>query len=186
MSKNPKKKREITDAELLTFAFKDVRPLPGREIKKQNTIKQEHSREGVSKRLILKKKAAERKPKHPNIRHVKAPSLDRRTARRLKKGQIKIDARLDLHGYNQDSAHKAITDFLTQSANSGKRCVLIITGKGLRKSDGGNYKTGVLRELVPQWLNEQPLRSKVLSFDHASHSDGGEGALYVLIKKKRG
>lgn len=78
-------------------------------------------------------------------------------------------------------AHHALTRFLESSYLQGRRAVLIITGKGLRE-DG---RIGVLRGAVPRWLNEPPAHAWVRAFDHAAPRDGGEGALYVLLRRAR-
>jgi len=120
-------------------------------------------------------------PGLPELAHGESPGLDRRTAGRLKKGRMPVEGRIDLHGHSQAKAHRALNAFLLAGYESGRRCVLVITGKGLRAQSGA----GVLREAVPRWLNQVPLRDKVLSFTYATPRDGGEGALYVLLKRKR-
>jgi DNA-nicking Smr family endonuclease len=107
------------------------------------------------------------------------PGLDRRTAQRLKKGDIPVEASLDLHGLSQEEAHRALARFLARAAASGRRCVLVVTGKG------GKGGEGVLRANVPRWLNEPELRAQVLAFVHAAPKDGDTGALYVLLKRRR-
>jgi DNA-nicking Smr family endonuclease len=107
-----------------------------------------------------------------------APGLDRRSAERLRRGALAIEARLDLHGMTQDEAHQALGVFLTRAEAAGRRCVLVITGKGAR---GG----GVLREAVPRWLNEAPNRQRLLAFTWAQPKDGGAGALYLLLRRAR-
>ena len=101
-----------------------------------------------------------------------AVGVDIRTVRKLRRGQMSVDARLDLHGQTQDMAHEALSAFLARAQGSGARTVLVITGK-----------SGVLRQMVPRWLNAAPNRARVLSFVPARPADGGEGALYVLLKK---
>jgi DNA-nicking Smr family endonuclease len=91
-----------------------------------------------------------------------------------------IEARIDLHGMTQSEAHRVLTGFITGQQAAGRRCVLVITGKGR-----GKQGAGILRESVPRWLNEGPLRERVLAFDYARPQDGGEGALYVLLRRKR-
>ena len=86
-----------------------------------------------------------------------------------------------MHGMTQVEAHRALDSFVDGAYQAAKRCVLVITGKGL-KPDGA---VGVIRAAVPRWLNEQPNRSRVLAFTHATPKDGGEGALYVMLKRKR-
>jgi DNA-nicking Smr family endonuclease len=104
--------------------------------------------------------------------------VDKRTAERMRRGEMVLDGRLDLHGMTQDSAHGALTAFVHRAYDSGRRCLLVITGKG---AGGG----GVLKGQVPRWLNQAPLRPLILGFSHARPQHGGEGALYVLIKRKR-
>ena len=113
--------------------------------------------------------------------HGQAPGLDKRTQMRLRRGQVDIEARLDLHGMIQSEAHERMCRFLEASRNSGYRAVLVITGKGLRR-DG---QIGILRSAVPRWLNEPPLRDWIKAFDHAIPRDGGEGALYILLRRRK-
>lgn len=115
----------------------------------------------------------------PDLSHGTTPGLDKRSAERMKKGEMEIDGRLDLHGMTQDSAHGALVAFVTRAYDSGRRCLLVITGKGNRAG------TGVLRSNVPRWLNQSPCRERILGFSHARPQHGGEGALYVLIKRRR-
>ena len=112
---------------------------------------------------------------HPELSHGTAPDVDRRTAMRLHRGQMPIQGRLDLHGRIQDDAYRALISFIDSAHATGRRSVLIITGKG----------QGVLKNAVPRWLNQPPLRSRILSFSYAQQKDGGSGALYVLIRRKR-
>lgn len=107
--------------------------------------------------------------------------LDKRTAQRLRRGQLQIDGRIDLHGMTQAEAHANLLRFITASAKAGRRCVLVITGKGLR----GGAGTGVLRSELPRWLNEPVLRPLILSFAPAQPKDGGGGAFYVYLRKAR-
>ncbi len=104
--------------------------------------------------------------------------VDRRTWLRLKRGQVAIEARLDLHGQTQEQAHGRLGHFLASAAQRGARCVLVVTGKGLASG-------GVLRHMVPRWLNEGANRERVLAFCSAQLRDGGEGALYVLLRRHR-
>jgi len=117
----------------------------------------------------------------PELSHGAQTGLDKSNAKNLKKGKHAIEGRMDLHGMTQDQAHRALNSFMEGSYGAGKRCVLVITGKGL-KPDGS---VGVLRLAVPRWLNEEPNRSRVLAFSYATPKDGGEGALYVMLKRKR-
>jgi len=116
----------------------------------------------------------------PALGHGTIAGLDKRTAVRMKKGTLKIEGRLDLHGLTQEEAHNQLIRFVTDAHGRAKRQVLVITGKG----DAG-AGTGVLRTRVPQWLNMAPLRPLVVAFDYARPKDGGEGALYVRLRKPR-
>jgi DNA-nicking Smr family endonuclease len=103
--------------------------------------------------------------------------LDRRTWLKLRRGLHPIDARLDLHGLSQAEAHARLTGFLASAQQRGNRCVLVITGRGLRHG-------GTLRAMTPRWLDEAPNRPRVLSYAQAQLRHGGEGALYVLLRRR--
>lgn len=109
---------------------------------------------------------------------VRNPRLDDKTARKLKKGNITIDARIDLHGMTQIRAHDALFRFLKNARERQKRVVLVITGKG-RTGDG------ILRRAVPLWLSEAPFSGFVSGWREAHMSHGGEGALYVRLRRDR-
>jgi len=102
--------------------------------------------------------------------------IDRASAERLKRGRHPIEARLDLHGMTQAEAHLALAGFIRTARAGGKRCVLVITGRG---AVGG----GVLREAVPRWLAEPGLRPHLLAVATAQPQDGGAGALYVMLRR---
>lgn len=113
--------------------------------------------------------------------------LERRTRRRLARGTDAIDRRIDLHGHTQREAHDALVHFLHAAQASGAKTVLVVTGKGARTADPDPYsERGVLRRLVPQWLQHPELRDIVLGFEPATIGHGGEGALYVTLRRKRG
>ena len=127
-------------------------------------------------------------PKEPELRHGEAPGLEKRTKTRMRRGQMDIEATLDLHGMTQAEAHRALGAFLHGSQSAGKRTVRVITGKGGGKDLGsgrGGPGRGVLRDAVPGWLNEGPNRRMIKGFSHAAPKDGGQGALYVLLKRLR-
>ncbi len=116
----------------------------------------------------------------PPLEPGRSAGLDRRTDDRLRRGQLPIEARIDLHGLTQSSAYDALAHFVAVSHAAGRRCVLVITGKG-PVSQGG----GVLRTMVPRWLAESSLRRRILALHRAQPRDGGDGALYLLLKRKR-
>lgn len=121
------------------------------------------------------------KPSVPSMSHGDTSGMDRRTTQKLKRGKLDIEGTLDLHGYTQIKAHQALSRFLQTGYETGRRTVLIITGKGDRL--GG--RPGILKEAVPGWFNETPMRQWVAGFSYAAPKDGGNGALYVRIKRRR-
>ncbi len=125
----------------------------------------------------------------PAIEHGRAAGVDRRSAERLRRGRLPIEARLDLHGYTQVQAHAALDRFLGEAQARGLRCVLVITGKGTTTgavTGAATGASGVLRGQVPRWLNEPGNRARVLAFDYAQPKHGGLGALYVLMRRRKG
>ncbi|MDN4986230.1 Smr/MutS family protein [Bradyrhizobium arachidis] len=106
--------------------------------------------------------------------------LGKRERAKLSRGRSEIDARLDLHGMTQMRAHRALTGFLHRAHHDGLTFVLVITGKG---RSGG--ESGVLRRQVPEWLSLPEFRAFVVGFEEAAIGHGGEGALYVRIRRAR-
>lgn len=105
--------------------------------------------------------------------------IDRRTLQRLKRGLVTIDARLDLHGMTQEEAHRHLTLFLAHHQRQGARCLLVITGIGERTTGG------TLRRMTPRWLAEPGNAARVIAYSPAQKRHGGEGALYVLLRRLR-
>ena len=124
-------------------------------------------------------------PKVHDLSHGVTVGIDRRQADRFRQGRLEIDGKVDLHGRTQAEAHDALHAFIHRAHRAGKRCLLVITGKGGVKTLGGEATRGILRQSVPRWLNEPGLRRFILAFDHARPQHGGEGALYVLLKRER-
>jgi len=114
--------------------------------------------------------------------------LGRRLKQRVARGREPIEARLDLHGMTQQQAHAALLRFLHRAQASGVKTALVVTGKGLRKSssdaehDAGR-RPGVLKRQVPMWLALPEFRPLVVGFDDAHVGHGGEGALYVRLRR---
>ncbi|MDF1737346.1 MAG: Smr/MutS family protein [Minwuia sp.] len=129
-------------------------------------------------------------PQSPPARG-RVAGLDRRTAERLRKGTFQIDARLDLHGLNREQAHAALRQRVRACHASGLRCLLVITGKGNRgKTDNDSpyinpEPPGRLKREVPGWLAAGDLAPMILSTAPAVPRDGGSGALYVLLRRRR-
>ncbi|RDV04058.1 Smr/MutS family protein [Undibacter mobilis] len=114
-----------------------------------------------------------------------APPLSRRAKRNVARGKHEIDARLDLHGLTQSEAHHALLRFLRTASARDARLVLVITGKGKAGSHDEGRERGVLRRQVPQWLSLPEFRDYVVGFEDAHIAHGGEGALYVRVRRAR-
>jgi DNA-nicking Smr family endonuclease len=108
--------------------------------------------------------------------------IGRRERSQLSRGRKEIEARLDLHGMTQTRAHRALSGFLQRAHGEGLTFVLVITGKGKM---GAESERGVLRRQVPQWLSLPEFRALVVGFEEAHIGHGGEGALYVRIRRTR-
>ena len=122
-------------------------------------------------------------PSKPSAPPPLAP-LGRKLKQRIARGTHSIDGRLDLHGFTQAEAHGALLHFLESRQGRGARVVLVITGKGARNGDPFAER-GVLKRLVPLWLRLPEFRPLVIGFENAATGHGGEGALYVTLRKGR-
>jgi DNA-nicking Smr family endonuclease len=113
--------------------------------------------------------------------------MDRKTFGKMTRGKLKPEARIDLHGMTLDRAHGVLTKFILSAHGNGKRLVLVITGKGKDRDEGGPIpvRYGVLRHQVPHWLTTAPLSSAVLQVTLAHISHGGGGAYYVYLRRQR-
>jgi DNA-nicking Smr family endonuclease len=118
-----------------------------------------------------------------------APSLaplDKRLTRRIGKGSRVVDAKIDLHGLTQREAHARLLSFLHVARDRGYRVVLVVTGKGKVEDHGDWWEEGtrgVLRRSVPEWLSTPPFRSMVVGYERAHLKKGGDGALYVQLRR---
>lgn len=113
--------------------------------------------------------------------------IDKKIAGRMKRGKLKPQARIDLHGMTQDQALPALNRFIVDAIERDLRFVLVITGKGRPRPDFGPIpeRPGVLRRAVPQWLRAGMMRSLVLDVTEAHLSHGGSGAYYVYLRRQR-
>ena len=112
--------------------------------------------------------------------------MDHRTHQQLTRGKLKPEARIDLHGMTLAEAHPELIRFVLRSHISGKRLILVITGKGKRGDDQGPIpqRVGVLRHQLPQWLSQAPLAGVILQVAPAHARHGGGGAFYVYLRKR--
>jgi len=129
------------------------------------------------------------KPGAKPVPPARGEALTRQTARQLEKGKLAVEARLDLHGMRQRDAYAALRRFLKSAQGKGYRHVLVITGKGVPADDSRPFyeggERGVLRQAVPHWLAAPDLAQVVVSYSEAPRRLGGEGALYVRLRRPR-
>ena len=126
----------------------------------------------------VKAKTSSDKSMLADFRLGQTSGIDRTSARRMQRGQVPIEDRLDLHGLSQQQAQKEVKAFIGSAVQKNFRYVLIITGKG---RDGH----GILREKVPEWLKDSPLCFQINAISYAQPKDGGKGALYIRLKRQR-
>ncbi|WP_293575050.1 Smr/MutS family protein [Phaeobacter sp.] len=113
--------------------------------------------------------------------------MDGKAYRKMTRGKLRPEGKLDLHGMRIDTAHPALVRFVMSAHSTGKRLVLVITGKGKDRDEPGPMPVprGVLRHQVPQWLSLPPLSSVVMQVTPAHISHGGGGAYYVYLRRSR-
>ena len=110
-----------------------------------------------------------------------AQGIDRQLLARIKRGELPAEVRIDLHGLDLEGARQSVDRGIEAAQQLGQRCVVLIHGRGLHS--GGNP---VLKRAVLDWVTTPPLASRVMAFASAPTSDGGTGALYVYLRKRRG
>ncbi len=182
----------ISDLLLWKAFTRDVRPLeeePDWSELEEQALKEDQKPKPSAGREKIPVKREESKQKPSSY---EPAQLDRRTEERFRKGKLPIEGRLDLHGFTQDEAHMALTNFIQSAYAAGKRCVIVITGKGTPRSRaeeeaqrGEGTRRGILRQRVPDWLSAPPLSGIVLKVTGAQPKDGGNGAFYVYLKRQR-
>jgi DNA-nicking Smr family endonuclease len=183
----PRRKRALSEEEraLWDSVAKQIKPLR----KKSRAAKPQDASPAVETPLAAKTTAlpkllaSVKLPRTPKPEAPPLAPLGRRERSQLSRGRKQIDARLDLHGMTQTRAHRALSGFLQRAHDEGLTFVLVITGKG--KTTGPDSERGVLRRQVPQWLNLPEFRALVVGFEEAHIGHGGEGALYVRIRRMR-
>lgn len=166
---------------------KSTKPLPGRMdalLAEKQTV---DARPAPSRSRDLE---AEPPVRQPVSKPVSAPRarpprpvldpIDKPVHRKIAKGRLALEARIDLHGLLQAEAHDLLQDFLIRAHARGLRHVLVITGKG--SSMGSD---GILKRAVPQWFVKPEFRWIVSGYEQAARGHGGEGALYVRLKRER-
>ncbi len=178
-----------TDEELFHKAMQDVKPLEnnghGRQVSTPSFFKEkslqsetELSPEQYLRDLIHGKIEFEIELTTEYLQG-NVQGLDPRIFRKLKKGQYSPEAHLDLHGLKSEDAQASLTFFVKEHYLNGKRCLLVIPGRGKNSVHGRS----VLRENIQIWLTQEPLKRVVLAFSTAQPQHGGTGALYILLRK---
>jgi len=183
-----KNKQSAEDKVLWAEVTKNIEPLKGKNIVSDFDKNPDVTRKKPDKHNASIRQAHEGLPCSEIYGSYKSNDIDHRTEQRLRRGQLDIEGRLDLHGMNQNQAYDALLHFIPKSYDSGKRCVLIVTGKGYKRHGDQSLlerTDGVLKQKTPQWLNDAPLSQYVLNVQAAKPKHGGEGALYVLLRRNR-
>jgi DNA-nicking Smr family endonuclease len=182
----PLGRRPLTADEehLWSLVARTVRPL--RPSKKPATDPRHKAGVRHAARLVMDRATVEPRVAGSPRRTAGEPALSpflRKEKQKLARGNAAIDARIDLHGMTQAEAHGALRRLLHRAQTSGAKFVLVITGKG--GPDASRGDRGVLRRQVPMWLALPEFRRYVLGFDVADTGHGGEGALYVRLRKAK-
>jgi DNA-nicking Smr family endonuclease len=135
------------------------------------------------------KPAAARKSEKKKAAAIGPSGVNGATEERMRKGQVEPDAKIDLHGMSEAAAHRALLRFLDGAALRGNRLILVVTGKGNpRKEESASWMRsphGVLKQMVPRWLNEPEAAALIARVAKAHLRHGGDGALYVYLRKAK-
>lgn len=186
LSAPPRRKRDLSEEERMLW--ESVARLTKPLRKKPRAAKPEIASPEKEGRVAAKPVALPKSVPPAIIPRTQKPAvpplapLGRRERSQLSRGRKEIEARLDLHGMTQTRAHRALSGFLQRAHGDGLTFVLVITGKGKM---GIESERGVLRRQVPQWLGQPEFRALVVGFEEAHIGHGGEGALYVRIRRSK-
>jgi DNA-nicking Smr family endonuclease len=184
MSADEPRRRRLSDEERVLWgrATRSVAPLSGKPARPSSPEKTPSPAKSTAGPRVAVPARSAAPPAKPRALPSLEP-LDRVLKRRLARGTVEIDGRLDLHGKTQSEAHAALLRFLAKAQADRMKFALVITGKGVR---GEGRERGVLRRQVPLWLSLPEFRAYVAGFEDAHVGHGGEGALYVRIRARRG
>ncbi|NLS01208.1 DNA mismatch repair protein MutS [Rhizobium sp. P38BS-XIX] len=184
---NKDRKLSAEDRILWGKVAKSTRPMPGRmaDMEAFEAALQADAESEESSR-VAKAKAAPAAESQETPAPAKQPSgrhhpLERPVKRKIAKGHLALEARIDLHGLIQSEAHSMLLDFLLRAHTRGLRHVLVITGKG---SSMGSE--GALRRAVPLWFSKPEFRFLISSYEAAAQHHGGDGALYIRLSRSKG
>lgn len=181
-------KRNLSHEDRIIWArvARTIDAYPGKAVEEDDWfLKEEPAAPGISAK-------SERPDLQPSSRPISVPKpdvaakpkhypIEKPVVRKLARGRLPIDGRIDLHGLTQSEAHNLLFDFVARAHERGLRHVLVITGKG---SSRGSQ--GVLKRLVPEWLAKPEFRFLISGYEDAARSHGGEGALYIRLRREKG
>lgn len=186
------RRRNLSDEEHALWAgyARSIKPLepakavrkrlagPGREARQD--VHQEADQEaGTSAQKLVRQEPS------PAAKSPPLAPFDRRLKQRVARGRDAIDVRIDLHGMTQRQAHAELLRFLRRAQAANAKVALVVTGKGGSKRASELGESGVLRRQVPMWLTLPEFRHFVVGFDEAHPSHGGQGAIYVRMRRAR-
>jgi DNA-nicking Smr family endonuclease len=170
------RKRQLSDEErvLWNLVARSTRPLPGRKL--SEIVPAPETRPAVA---APDSKAQPAPPAPPPVApRLQVQHIDKHTQKKIARGKVILEARIDLHGMRQDAAYGMLLSFLASAHVRGVRYALVITGKG-----SSSASDGVLKRSVPGWLATAPFRQYVSGYEDAAHAHGGQGALYVRMRR---
>ena len=192
-----KKLLSVDDRILWSKVARSTRPLPGRmeEIEAlEHTLAEEREQPERKAPVVTKAapslKSGARARAFEDMTYQAPPQkksggphqpLERPVKRKLSRGRLELEARIDLHGLFQDEAHALLHSFILRAHERGLRHVLVITGKGASMGS-----EGALKRAVPMWFSKPEFRHLISSWETSAPNHGGEGALYVRLSRRRG
>jgi DNA-nicking Smr family endonuclease len=179
-----RRQRRLSDAERILWSevTRDIAPFRTPVPAKQDTTNEAEVPPPVAKPTPPRAAASSAVAREGN--ELPLAPLGRRMRQRIARGSYAIAGRLDLHGLTQREAHDRLIGFLRTAQARGDTLVLVITGKGAPGAEAG-HERGVLKRQVPHWLRLPALRDLVVGFEPAHVAHGGEGALYVRVRRRR-
>jgi DNA-nicking Smr family endonuclease len=147
------------------------------EAKAIKSVAKQPSTEAIeSNRVIVRERTIR---DHSALKLGEKHKLSKKMLSQLRKGQLPIEATVDLHGHNSEAAHGMFEHFIGQAVASGKRLLLIITGKGQHSAGG----VGILQQSILPWINNAEFAGRVLFVDYALPKHGGTGAFYIILRR---
>lgn len=183
------------DRALWSTVTRDISPLPSRPAKPEGAIPVTPPLPTFQPPPTLRPPVERAVPPEPKTSVTRAPdpmhmagppAMDAKAFGKLKRGKLVPEARIDLHGMTAERAYGVLRGFMLDAHARGLRLVLVITGKGRTVDDNPDpSRRGILRNAVPQWLAQAPLKPLILQIAPAHQRHGGGGAYYVYLRRRR-